>query len=159
EYVDYRRWNDAREWLGQSNLYAKPLVRHDFDDSSEFDGNAYTKGGWVLHMLRQQIGEANFYRGLKHYLEVNHGKNVVTADLIKAINEANHIELQRFFDEWVFGAGAPKFDVSYTYDDAKQQIALTVKQTQKVEGHVGLFSVPVEVEITTPWGSKLHTVS
>src|SRR5262249_35489966 len=74
-------------------------------------------------------------------------------------NEANHIELQRFFDEWVFGAGAPKFDVSYTYDDAKQQIALTVKQTQKVEGHVGLFSVPVEVEITTPWGSKLHTVS
>ena len=159
EYADYERWNDAREWLGQSNLYAKPMVRHDFDDSSEFDGNAYTKGGWVLYMLRHQIGEANFYRGLKHYLEVNHGKNVVTADLIKAINEANHIDVQRFFDEWVYGAGAPKFDVSYTYDDAKHQIALTVKQTQKVEGHVGLFSVPVEMEITTPSGSKLHTVS
>lgn len=159
QHADYERWNDAREWLGQSNLYAKPMVRHDFDDSSEFDGNAYTKGGWVLYMLRHQIGEANFYRGLKHYLEVNHGKNVVTADLIKAINEANHLDVQRFFDEWVYGAGAPKFDVSYTYDDAKHQIALTVKQTQKVEGHVGLFSVPVEMEITTPSGSKLHTVS
>jgi aminopeptidase N len=157
--ADYERWNSGREWLAESNLYAKPLVRHDFDDSSEFDGNAYTKGGWILYMLRQRIGEEDFYRGLKHYLEVNRGKNVVTADLIKAINEADHLDVQRFFDQWVFGAGAPKFNVSYTYDDAKRQVALTVKQTQKVEGHVGLFDVPVDVELTTPSGSKLHTIS
>jgi aminopeptidase N len=157
--ADYERWNGGREWLAETNLYSKPLVRHDFDDSSEFDGNAYTKGGWVLYMLRHQIGEANFYRGLKHYLEVNRGKNVVTADLIKAINEANHLDVQRFFDQWVFGAGAPKFDVIHTYNDAKHEIALTVKQTQKVEGRVGLFDVPVDVEITTPSGSKLRTIS
>jgi len=159
EDADYERWSHAREWLSETNLYPKTLVRHDFDDSSEFDGNAYTKGGWVLHMLRHQIGEAHFYRGLKHYLEVNRGKNVVTADLIKAIDDANNVDVQRFFDEWVFGAGAPRFDVSYTYDDAKHQVALTLKQTQKVEGHVGLFKVPVDVEITTPSGSKLQTIS
>jgi aminopeptidase N len=157
--ADYERWNGAREWVMEGNLYSKPIVRHDFDDSSEFDGNAYTKGGWVLHMLRHQIGEENFYRGLKHYLEVNRGKNVVTSDLIKAINEADHIDVQRFFDQWVFGAGAPKFDVSYSYDDAKHQVALTVKQTQKIEGHVGLFDVPVDVEITTAAGSKVHTIA
>ena len=157
--ADYERWTTAREWLSESNLYPKALVRHDFDDSSEFDGNAYTKGGWVLHMLRQQIGEDNFYRGLKHYLEVNRGKNVVTSDLIKAIEEADHTDVQRFFDQWVFGAGAPKFDVSYTYNDAKHELALTVKQTQKIEGHVGIFDLPVGVEITTPSGSKLHTIS
>src|SRR2546430_11775315 len=54
DYADYERWNAAQEWLGQSGLYAKPIVRRDFDDSSEFDGNAYTKGGWVLYMLRRQ---------------------------------------------------------------------------------------------------------
>ena len=37
----------------------------------------------------------------------------------------------------------------YTYDSAKHQVALTVKQTQKVEGQVGIFHVPVDVEITT----------
>jgi len=159
DYADHERWNAAQEWLGQPSLYAKPIVRHDFDDSSEFDGNAYTKGGWVLYMLRHQIGEEAFYRGLKHYLEVNRGKNVVTADLIKSLEEANHMDLQRFFDQWIYGAGAPKFDLTYAYDGSKHQIALTVKQTQKVEGHVGLFYVPVDVEITTPSGSTLHTIT
>jgi aminopeptidase N len=159
EQADYERWIAVQEWLGQTSLYAKPIVRHDFDDSSEFDGNAYGKGGLVLYMLRHQIGGDAFYRGLRHYLEINRGKNVVTADLIKAIDEANHINVQQFFDEWIYGAGAPKFDLTYTYDEAKHQIALTVKQAQKVEGRVGIFHVPVDVEITTASGAKLHRIA
>jgi aminopeptidase N len=159
DQADYDRWTSIHEWLAQESLYAKPIVRHDFDDSSEFDDNAYGKGGMVLYMLRQQIGEDAFYRGLHRYLEVHRGKNVVTADLIKAIDEANHTNVQQFFDEWIYGAGAPKFDVSYTYDDVKHQLALTVKQTQKVEGHVGIFHVPVDVEITTASGPKLHRIA
>jgi len=159
EQADYERWSAVQEWLGQANLYSKPIVRHDFDDSSEFDDNAYGKGALVLYMLRHQIGEDAFYRGLRHYLEVHRGKNVVTADLIKSVEEANHINVQQFFDEWIYGAGAPKFDISYAYDDAKHQIALTVKQTQRVEGRVGLFHVPVDVEITTASGAKLHRLA
>jgi aminopeptidase N len=159
DQADYERWDKSGEWISQTGLFAKPIVRHDFDDSSEFDANAYAKGGWVLYMLRHQIGEEAFYRGLKHYLEVNRGKNVVTADLIKAIEETTHLDVQRFFDQWVYGAGAPRFDVSYAYDAAKHQIALTVKQTQRIEGHVGLFTVPIEVEVTTPTGSRLQTIT
>src|SRR5712664_2084951 len=159
EQADYERWSAVQEWLGQANLYSKPIVRHDFDDSSEFDDNAYGKGALVLYMLRHQIGEDAFYRGLRHYLEVHRGKNVVTADLIKSVEEANHINVQQFFDEWIYGAGAPKFDVSYTYEDGKHQIALTVKQTQKVEGHVGIFHVPVDIEITTASGAKSHKIA
>jgi aminopeptidase N len=159
DQADYERWNAVQEWLGQPNLYSKPIVRHDFDDSSEFDGNAYGKGSLVLYMLRHQIGEDAFYRGLRNYLEVHRGKNVVTSDLIKSIEDANHISVQQFFDEWIFGAGAPKFDVTYTYDDSKHQLALTVKQTQKVEGRVGIFHVPVDVEITTASGARLHTIA
>jgi aminopeptidase N len=159
EQADYERWTAVQEWLSQPNLYGKPIVRHDFDDSSEFDDNSYGKGGLVLYMLRRQIGEDAFYRGLHRYLETNRGKNVVTADLIRAIDEANHIDVQQFFDQWIYGAGAPKFDISYTYDDAKHQMALTVKQTQKVEGRVGIFHVPIEVEITTASGAKLHRIA
>jgi aminopeptidase N len=159
DQADYERWEAARQWLAQTNLYDKPIVRHDFNDSGEFDGNAYTKGGWVLYMLRNQLGEDAFYRGLKHYLEVNRGKNVVTADLAKAIEEATHVNVDQFFSQWLYGAGAPKFDLSYKYDDAKHEIALTVKQIQRVEGHVGLFHVPTEVEITTASGPKLFPVT
>jgi aminopeptidase N len=159
DQADYERWEAARQWSAQANLYDKPIVRHDFNDSSEFDGNAYTKGGWVLDMLRYQLGEDAFYRGLKHYLEVNRGKNVVTADLAKAMEEATHTNVDQFFNQWLYGAGAPKFDLSYKYDDAKHEVALTVKQTQKVEGHVGLFHVPTEVEITTASGPKLFPIT
>jgi aminopeptidase N len=156
---EYERWSNAREWFQQTNLYSKPIVRHDFDDSGEFDGNAYGKGGWVLYMLRHQLGEDAFYRGLKHYLEVNRGKNVVTADLVKAIEESAHTNVDQFFSQWIYGAGAPKFDLSYSYDDAKHQIAVTVKQTQKREGRVGLFRIPTEVEITTPSGARLYPIT
>src|SRR5215469_11599568 len=85
DQADYNRWKTSRRWFQSHNVYGKPIVRHDFDDSSEFDLNAYDKGGWVLYMLRHELGEDAFYAGLKHYLEVNRGKNVVTADLIKAV--------------------------------------------------------------------------
>jgi len=159
DQADYERWNGAREWFESNNLWNKPIVRHDFDDSSEFDGNAYGKGGWVLYMLRHQIGEEAFYRGLKHYLEVNRGKNVITGDLAKAIEEATHTNVDQFFSQWVYGAGAPRFDLSYTYDSEKHQVMLAVKQTQTAEGYVGIFRVPVEVEITTASGPKLYNVA
>jgi aminopeptidase N len=158
DQADYERWNNTHEWFESGNLWNKPLVRHDFDDSSEFDGNAYGKGGWVLYMLRHQLGEDAFYRGIKHYLEMNRGKNVVTADLAKAMEEATQVNVDQFFSQWVYGAGAPKFELSYAYDGEKHQVTLTVKQTQKVEGRVSLFRVPVEVEITTATGPKLYNV-
>ncbi len=154
--ADHDRWEEGRRWFQQRNLYGKPIVRHDFDDSSEFDGNAYGKGGWVLYMLRHQLGDDAFYAGLKHYLEMNRGKNVVTADLIEAIEEATNINVDQFFDQWVYGAGAPKFEVSYSYDATKKEVALLVKQTQTIEGRVGLFRVPVDVEITNATGPKLY---
>jgi len=155
---EYQRWTDARKWFASTNLYAKPIVRYDFDDSSEFDGNAYNKGGWVLYMLRHQLGEEAFNRALKHYLQVNHGKNVVTADLVKAVEESTNADVDQFFNQWVYGAGAPKFDISYAYDKTKQKVDLTVKQTQKVEGRVGMFRVPVDVEITTGEGAHLYPI-
>src|SRR6516225_9789663 len=156
---EYERWTNARQWFGDPALWAKPIVRHDFDDSSEFDENSYNKGGWVLYMLRHQIGEEGFYRGLKHYLEVNRGKNVVTADLARAMEEATHINADQFFDQWIYGAGAPKFDLGYAYNDAKHQIVLKLKQTQKVEGRVGIFRVPLDVEVTTASGAKTYPIT
>ncbi|GAC1636334.1 MAG: M1 family aminopeptidase [Candidatus Acidiferrum sp.] len=159
DQIEYELWNDARDWFESPDLYGKPIVRHDFDDSSEFDGNAYNKGGWVLWMLRHQLGDEAFYAGLKRYLEVNRGKNAVTADLTRAMEEATHVNVDQFFTQWVYGAGAPKFDLSYAYDDAKHTISLKVKQTQKVEGKVGIFHVPVDVEIATASGAKQYPIT
>ncbi len=99
--------------------------------------------------------ELSLSRGRKHYLEVNRGKNVLTADPARVIEEATHTNVDQFFSQWIHGAGTPKFGFSYTYDEAKHQAALTVKQTQEREGRVSLFRIPTEVEITTSSGGKL----
>src|SRR5271154_6418593 len=157
DHADYNRWEAARDWFHQTSFFDKPIVRHDFaEGSDEFDGNAYGKAGWVIDMLRYQLGEDAFYAGLKHYLEANRGKNVLTSDFAKAIEEATHVNIDQFLTQWIYGAGAPKLDISYVYNEAKHQIALTVKQTQMQKGRIGVFRVPVDVEITTASGPKLY---
>jgi aminopeptidase N len=109
-------------------------------------------------MLREQLGDDAFFRALKHYLESYRLQNVVTADLVKAVEESSGVNVDQFFDQWIYGAGAPRFAVRYTYDAAAKKVSLNVKQTQKVEGSVGLFRVPVTVSITTAIGEKTFPV-
>jgi aminopeptidase N len=152
-------WQSRNSWFQQRQLFTVPIVMHSFEDSVQNAGNIYGKGGLVLNMLRRHLGPADFFKALKHYLETNRHKNVVTADLTKAIEEATGKNVDLFFDQWVYGAGAPRFEVSYSFDAAAKQVNLDVKQTQKVEGRVGLFRVPIEVEITSAAGKASHNIS
>lgn len=152
--VDYEYWRDSRNWMRQERLFTAPIVDYDMTDSLGNSGNIYTKGGWVLHMLREKLGDDAFFRGLHAYLETNRYHNVATADLVKSIEDGTGQGVDEFFHQWVFGAGAPKFQITEQYDDAAHQLKLEIQQTQEVKGHVGLFHVPVEIEITTASGAK-----
>jgi aminopeptidase N len=154
----YEFWRDQAGWFRQKRLYGVPIVTRNFEDSIEYTGNVYDKGGWVLKMLRTKLGDEDFFRGLHYYLETNRGQNVVTADLEKAIDHSTATNVDHFFHQWIWRAGAPKFEVGYTYDDAAHQVKLNVKQTQKVEGMVDLFDMPVEIEIATASGRKTSTI-
>ena len=154
----YRYWREQNTWMQSRELYPIPIVTRDINDSVEYVGNVYDKAGWVIHMLREQLGDEPFFRALKHYLEANRLQNVVSADLAKAVEESSGTNVDQFFDQWIYGAGAPRFVVRSAYDDAGMKVSLSVKQTQKVEGHVGLFRVPIEVSIATSSGEKLFPI-
>jgi aminopeptidase N len=155
---DYEFWRDQSKWFAQKRLFSVPILTRDFDDSTKYDGNVYGKASWVLRMLRQQLGDENFFRALHRYLVTNRGQNVVTADLQKAIEETSGISVDKFFDQWIYGAGAPQFHVAYTYDEMRHQVTLDVTQTQKPEDSVGIFDVPVEIEIRTASGSHTYPI-
>jgi aminopeptidase N len=158
----YSNWNTQRGWMGQATfrpqVFAEPIVTRNFNDALEFEANIYDKAGLILEMLRSQLGDEAFFGALHHYLDVNRNKNVVTADLVKAIEESTNTNVDRFFNQWIYGAGAPKFRVRASYDAAERQEKLTVEQTQKMDVHVGLFEVPVEVELTTAAGKKSYWI-
>jgi aminopeptidase N len=155
---DFEFWRDQNQWVRQPRLFPVPVVNRDFKDSTEYEGNVYDKAGWILRMLREKLGDDEFFHALHDYLEANRGQNVVAADLQKAIERSTSVNVDEFFDQWIYGAGAPKFEVSYAYDDQSNEITLSVKQTQRIEGRVGLFDVPIEVEIGTASGRETHSI-
>lgn len=156
--ADYDYWRDQNRWFMQKRMFHEPIVNHDFDDSTEYASNIYNKAGWVLRMLHEKLGDEDFFRGLQHYLEVNRGQNVSTADLEKAIEQTTSIDVDKFFDQWIYGAGAPEFVVGYRYDPSGHQVSLDVTQNQKQEGRVGLFDVALDIEITTASGSRTYPI-
>ena len=154
----YRYWREQNSWMQSRELYPIPIVTREINDSVEYVGNVYDKAGWVIHMLREEMGDEAFFRSLKHYLEANRLQNVVSADLAKAIEESSNRNVDQFFDQWIYGAGAPRFTVRSSYDSASKKASISVQQTQKLEPHVGLFHVPIEVSITTSSGEKVFSI-
>ncbi|HCV95238.1 MAG TPA: aminopeptidase [Stenotrophomonas sp.] len=66
----------------------------------------YRKGAYVLHLLRVELGEAAFWRGLREYTVANDGRAVVTADFQRAMEKAAGRSLQPFFQAWVYTTSA-----------------------------------------------------
>ena len=137
-----------------TTLGRKPIV-----SVGSYGTNIYPRGAAVLNMLRFVLGDQLFWKGLNHYITKHQFTAVETNDLKRAIEEATGQNLYWFFDQWVYKAGHPVFDVSYRWSEADKNILLTVKQTQKMDSLTGVFRTPVEVEITSPAGRSRQTVT
>jgi len=125
--------------------------------ASLFDRPAttYDKGGVVLHMLREEIGNDAFWRAVNLYLTRNRFGTVESTDLKAVMEEASGKNLDWFFNQWVYMAGHPKLDVTHTWNQATKTLRMTVTQVQKVDKITpAAFRLPMAVEFTTPDGKK-----
>jgi aminopeptidase N len=64
----------------------------------------YHKGAYVLHLLRERLGERRFWAGIRAYTRAYMGKSVTTADFQKAMERASGADLSDFFSQWVYSA-------------------------------------------------------
>jgi len=134
------------------NELAKP-------DNSVFDITTYQKGGLVVHMLRETVGDAAFWKGITLYLNKYKYGNAVSSDLEAAMEEASGKDLKWFFDEWVYSAGYPKLDVRQQYDPAAGQLKITVDQIQNIDQITpAAYRFPLDIEIQTPSGAVTQTL-
>lgn len=115
-----------------------------FDNPS----TTYSKGGAVLHMLREEIGDVSFWKGANLYLNRHRLDSVETSDLLKAMEEASGRPLDWFFDQWVYRGGAPSITVRPRYNPRSQSLRLEVSQVQRADGLTpAVFRLPLEVSI------------
>ena len=65
----------------------------------------YQKGAWVLHMLRERLGDEAFWRGIRLYYARYLNVTASTDDFMRAMEEASGDDLQGFFDQWLRQGG------------------------------------------------------
>ncbi|MFA5896803.1 MAG: HEAT repeat domain-containing protein, partial [Thermoplasmata archaeon] len=119
------------------------------DSEDMLDAHTYNKGCGVLHMMRTVLGDDLWWKSIRHYMKKYALQNVETNDLKVAIEEATGRNLDWFFDEWLYKAGHPEFEVSWSWDDKAKQVELKVKQTHEVKDPVPRFKMPMVLEIAT----------
>jgi len=92
--------------------------------------NSYQKGGLILHMLRAELGEEDFFAGIRLYYERHRDGNALTADLQAALEESSGLELSTFFEQWLHRPGHPVLRASADTDPETGGLRLTVTQVQ-----------------------------
>ena len=129
-----------------NQLNSVPVVNPAIEDYMELlNANSYQKGGFVLHMLRQKVGNEVFWQAIRSYYDRYKLSNALTEDLKKVFEETSGQELDPFFNQWIFQAGHPQLDVKADGKIAKLQLT----QTQP-----GQFNFPLEVRFNYTDGSS-----
>ncbi|MBU6413020.1 MAG: M1 family metallopeptidase [Planctomycetes bacterium] len=129
----YAKDEGSREPMA-SAVYAAP------DDVFEKSDDPYAKGAWVLHMLRERLGDEAFWRGTREYVNRWKFREVETGDFRRSMEEASGETLERFFDDWVYRFGMPRIVV---------RVEPVMEQVGGEDGH----HFKVRVEQTNPDGS------
>ncbi len=140
--ADAHRYEDIQGYLAGGNEL-KDLVRFHYNSREDmFDGVSYNKGGAILHMLRNHVGDAAFQEGLKTYLTENMYGTGEAHQLRLAMEKVSGKDLNPFFNQWFFNNGHPKLDITYTYSTAANMVTVNIKQTQE-----GLFTFPIAIDV------------
>ena len=122
------------------------------DLMSLLNRNSYEKGGFVLHMLREEVGDSAFFGGVRAYYAKHRHGTALTSDLQAALEKSSGKSLGAFFDQWLRRPGYPELDVTWSTDSASTGIMLQVVQSRT---H-GLFQFPLGFALADSTGNARH---
>ncbi len=143
-------------YLGQPENKTKDLVRFYYADKEDvFDGVSYSKGGRILNMLRNYVGDSAFFKSLNLYLTTNKFKSAEAHNLRLAFEEVTGQDLNWFWNQWYFGSGHPKLKIDYVYDDSAKNVKVIVNQTQDGDK---IFKLPVAIDVYNADKKERHKV-
>jgi aminopeptidase N len=119
-----------------------------------FDSRSYPKGAFVLHMLRQRLGDDLFWKCIRRYGTEHRLQSVDTTDFRKTLERETGRSLERFFYDWTERAGNPMIEVNTEWLPDTKLARVVVKQTQPGEP----FVFPLALAFAGKAGSQPVTV-
>lgn len=145
---------DSNDAYMNGQNFDKKLVRFNYDDKEDmFDLVSYNKGGTILHMLRKYVGDKAFFEGLKMYLTENKYQSAEVHQLRLAFEKITGKDLNWFFNQWYFGAGHPRIEISYDYNTLRKTVTVNIAQLQ-----VETFKFPFAIDIFEGEKRTRHSV-
>ncbi|MDF2193739.1 M1 family metallopeptidase [Paraflavitalea sp. CAU 1676] len=152
---DAQNYTDMNGYL-QSGSDKKDLVRFYYTDKEAmFDAVSYNKGGRILHMLRNFVGDSAFFKAINLYLTSNKFKAAEAHHLRLAFEEVTGKDLNWFWNQWYYGSGHPKLAIDYVYDEEGKKVSVIVKQTQAGDK---TFKLPIAIDIYNGANKVRHQV-
>lgn len=136
--------SEMEGYFSESESKQVDLIRFEYEDSEDmFDAHSYNKGGVILNMLRDHLGDEVFFKALNEYLKRYAFQSVEVHDLRLAFERASGQDLNWFFNQWFLDKGHPElyFEVDYSQPE---NILISVYQSQDLE-NAPLFQLPIEV--------------
>lgn len=106
------------------------------------NANSYQKGGWVLHMLRRQVGDSVFWNCLRAYYRQYENKNAVTDDFRKIVEQVSGKDEKKFFQQWLYTGSHPTLDVQWKFNNASKMLDIKINQQQSIA-----FEFPLQMDI------------
>jgi aminopeptidase N len=132
------------------------LIWFDYSDKEQmFDGHSYNKGGRILHMLRNYLGDEAFFAGIKHYLHKHEFKPAEAHELRIAFEEVSGEDLNWFFNQWFFAKGHPKIIVEQTR--SKDSVSIKITQAQNFS-EFPLYKIPMTISLFDANGRHNHKI-
>ena len=122
----------------------QPLVDNRLDVRAAHNSNNYSKGAWLLHMVRRELGDEDFWAGIRDYYRQYRVGNALTEDFQRVMEETSGKDLGDFFQQWAYVPGQPRFEGEWDYNATNQQLVVRLAQTQQVDH---LFRVPLDIGI------------
>lgn len=138
-------YNTSKNILSERSEH-RPIVSRSYEDTWEqFDYRTYGKAGWVLHMLRVELGEEMFHKCVKTYLERHALSYVVTDDLRSVIEQHTGRTFDRFFDQWIYHSRYPDLKIRYSWSEKDNLAKVSIEQTHEINDNVMLFHFVTKV--------------
>jgi aminopeptidase N len=115
---------------------------------------SYSKGAYVLHMMRWVVGDSAFYAGIRNYLQdANNSYGYAkTDDLKQHVEASSGMDLTEFFDDWYYGEGYPIYEMEVN-QLSNLQLQITLHQAQS-NAKVSFFEMPVPIRVFYADGTK-----
>lgn len=147
---------DLKSYLAESAAKQVDLIRFDYEFPGDmFDNHSYAKGGRILHLLRNYLGDDFFFAGLQHYLESYRNQAVEIHQLRMSFEQVSGEDLNWFFNQWFLSSGHPDLKIEHWTENNQLIVKISQLQDKKFSP---IYRLPLAIDIYSETGKERKEV-